>query len=338
MDFTTLLLGLVTIALIINIVLHFTKKNTDESLHVSDRVDRLNKDIVDTMTNMQKLMNERLKENLTYQQKGGENIGRRLEMVTAKLTQVEEANKRIYDIGKDISSLQEILRAPKLRGSLGELFLGDLLSQMFPKEHYTLQHAFKDGSIVDATISLRDNMLVPVDSKFPLENFIHMIEHQKDKDLESAKREKKLFITQVKKHIDDIANKYIKPDEGTFDFALMYIPAENVYYEIIIKDESELIQYAYQKKVFPVSPNSLYIYIQAILLGLRGMQIEKETKNIIAGIGRMRKEFEKFEEDYRLVGKHLSNASSSYEKTDKGLENFSIKIQSLESIETKELK
>jgi len=341
MDFPTIMLLLVLIGIIFNLFLHFTSKKDDGSHRVSDRVDVLNKNMIDTMTNMQKIMNDRMKENAEFQQKGSKEVGVRLDnaakavhMVTAKLAKVEEANKRIYDIGKDISSLQEILKTPKLRGNLGELFLEDLLTQIFPKEHYSLQHRFKDGTIVDAMIMLRDNM-VSVDSKFPLENFVHMINREKENDENEAKKERKLFVTQVKKHISDIADKYIKTDEGTLDFALMYIPAENVYYETIMKDDMGLVAYAHEKKVFPVSPNSFYIYLQAILMGLRGMQIEKETKNIISGIGRMKKEFEKFEDDYRLVGKHLGNAASSFDKSDKRLEKFSGKMEFLEGMDNK---
>lgn len=245
--------------------------------------------------------------------------------VQHKLGELGEATKQVFMIGKDISSLQEILRAPKLRGGLGELFLGDLLSQILPPEHYKLQHRFKSGEAVDAVVNLRDDKLVPVDSKFPLENFKKMLETEEEAE---KTRFRKQFITDVKKHIDKIAKLYILPDEGTFDFALMYIPAENVYYETIIKgdDEHSLMHYAYNQKVIPVSPNSFYVYLQAILMGLRGMQVEKGAAEILKNLARLSGDVEKFKGDFDLVGTHLTRAKNSYEDSMKRLDRFTDKL------------
>lgn len=278
-------------------------------------------------------INERLKENAHYIQQSQKTVGDRLEnashaytTVTAKLTQLEEANKRIYDVGKDIASLQEILRSPKLRGSLGELFLGDLLGQILPQKNFNLQYCFKNKEIVDAIIRLRDGVLIPIDAKFPLENFKKMIEATP----EEQKIHKKVFMRDVKNRVDEIATKYILPDEGTLDFALMYIPAENVYYELIIKDEEGegLMGYALTKRVIPVSPNSFYSYLQTILLGLKGMQIESGAKEILTNLGRLRGDFEKFSEQYRLLGGHLTHAQKSYTESEKKLEKFGNKLES----------
>lgn len=331
-----ILLVLVILGLGILIVLQLRKRDDSGHHHVSERIEDLNQKMVETMLKMQSQMEERLKATTEQGDRSTKHLGDRMDMaakavkeVMIKMTEVEAGNKRIYDVGKDIASLQEILKAPKLRGNLGELFLGDLLSQILPPEHFALQHHFKDGLTVDAVIVLKDGVLVPVDSKFPLENFMVMLAEEKEGHEEGAQRAKKLFANQVKKHIDDIAEKYIRPDEHTLDFALMYIPAENVYYETIIKGTEDLVGYAHKKKVFPVSPNSFYIYLQAILMGLRGLQIEKETKNIIAGLGRIHKEFEKFTEDYRLVGKHISNAHGAYEDGEKRMEKFSDRVGKL---------
>ena len=148
---------------------------------------------------------------------------------------LEEANRHIYEVGKDIASLQEILRAPKLRGGLGEFFLEDLLAQILPPQHFSTQHAFRSGEKVDAVIKLGAS-LVPVDAKFPLENFKRIA--GSDERRGKKPRQEAILRPMCKKHIDAIAGKYILPDEGTYDFALMYIPAENVYYETIIKDEA----------------------------------------------------------------------------------------------------
>jgi len=250
--------------------------------------------------------------------------------VTKNLGSLGEATKRVFEVGKDIASLQEILRSPKLRGGLGELFLGDLLGQILPPAHFTLQHRFKSGEAVDAVIRLGRN-LVPVDAKFPLENFKRVVEVSSEDERKAAKRK---FVADVKKHIDAIAGKYILPDEGTFDFALMYIPAENVYYEIIIKDEAVdtdkgLLNYAFAKRVIPVSPNSFYAYLQTILLGLKGMHIEARAQEILTSLARLSGDFRKFQEEFELVGKHLTNTKSRYDEADKKLAKFDDKLQSL---------
>jgi DNA recombination protein RmuC len=252
--------------------------------------------------------------------------------IAKKLGELEESNKKIYDVGKDISSLQSILQAPKLRGVLGELFLGDLLSQILPPQYYTLQYAFKNGSIVDAAIRLHSEKLVCVDSKFPLESFRRYLAAQGD---DAKKAARKQFASDVKKHVDSIASKYILPDEGTFEFALMYIPAENVYYETIIKDEEfgeekSIGGYALGKKVIPCSPNSFYAFLQAIVLGLRGMQVEKSALEIIENLSRLRGDFEKFYENFELVGKHLNNARLNFESAEKRLEKFGEKLGQVE--------
>ncbi len=279
-------------------------------------------------------VNERLKENSEVLQKTQQSLGERLDnaarvvgSVQKSLGSLEEANRRIYDVGKDIASLQEILRTPKLRGGLGEFFLVDLLGQILPPDHFTTQFAFRSGEKVDAVIRLGGS-LVPVDSKFPLENFKRLLDGTSESDRLKAKRQ---FVTDVKKHIDAIASKYILPDEGTYDFALMYIPAENVYYEIIIKDDSipgekNLSQYALGKKVIPVSPNSFYAYLQAILLGLKGMKIEERAKEIIQYLGRLEGDFARMREEFNLLGRHLGHAQSSFQSAEKRLDQFGQKL------------
>jgi DNA recombination protein RmuC len=285
-------------------------------------------------------VNERLKENGEILERTQQNLGERLDnaarvvgSVQKSLGGLEEANRKIYDVGKDIASLQEILRAPKLRGGLGEFFLEDLLAQILPPQHFVIQHAFKSGERVDAVIKLGSS-LVPIDSKFPLENFKRMFEAANDDERSRAKRQ---FVGDVKKHVDAIAGKYILPDEGTYDFALMYIPAENVYYETIIKDDSEgernLSQYALSKRVVPVSPNSFYAYLQAIVLGLKGMKVEEHAKEIIQYLSRLRGDFAKFQDDFGLLGKHLGHAQTSYQTTEKRLEQFGQRLLSADANE-----
>lgn len=317
-------------------------KENQALLLLQKQIDSLNSQILQQLGHMQNRVDARLKDNAeaiqqTHKQVGDriDNAARAYSIVTGKLAQIEEANKRIYDIGKDIVSLQEILRAPKLRGTLGELFLGDLLSQILPTAHYTTQHAFKNREVVDAIIRLRDGVMIPIDAKFPLENFKKMLDTE---DAETKQLHNKQFIKDVKNRINEIATKYILPDEGTLDFALMYIPAENVYYETIIKgyEENDLVHYSHSKHVIPVSPNTLYIYLQAILLGLRGMQIEKGAQEILKNLGRLRGDFEKFGEDFRLVGKHITHASRSFEDSEKRLNTFGEKLETISTTSEEE--
>ncbi|HLD83039.1 MAG TPA: DNA recombination protein RmuC, partial [Candidatus Omnitrophota bacterium] len=208
--------------------------------------------------------------------------------VKEHLGRLEETNKQIYEISKDISSLQELLRAPKFRGSMGETLLENLLSQVLPKDHYSLQHRFKSGDAVDAAVRLGER-LVPIDAKFSLENFQKALDTQDEQQKNSYRKK---FIQDVKNRVDEIAQKYILPAENTYDFSLMYIPAENVYYEVIIKED--LFSYGMAKKVIPVSPNTFYAYLQVICLGLKGLKIEENAKSILKNLSSLTIEINKF--------------------------------------------
>ncbi|MGE5197158.1 MAG: DNA recombination protein RmuC [Deltaproteobacteria bacterium] len=258
-------------------------------------------------------VNDRLKETSQAVQEAHRTVGERLDSATKvfgdvqkSLGRLEETHKQIYEISKDISSLQELLRAPKFRGEMGETLLGKLLEDILPKENIKLQHRFKSGDVVDAAITIGQNM-ISIDAKFPLENFKKASESSSD---EEHKTNYRLFTRDVKNRISEVASKYILTDEGTFDFALMYIPAEAVYYQIS-RDE-ELSAYAKSKKVVFVSPNTFYAYLQAILYGLRGINIQRDIQKILSELGRLQMDLGKFKEDFELVGSHLSNAAKKY--------------------------
>jgi DNA recombination protein RmuC len=242
------------------------------------------------------------------------------------LGELSAATAKVYEVGRDVATLHDILRAPKLRGGLGELLLGDLLAQVLPAAHFELQHTFRSGERVDAVVRLGDG-LVPIDSKFPLEDFRRLLEAADD---EQRARARKAFVARVRKHIDDIATKYVLPDEGTYDFALMYIPAENVYYETIIRDEEPgLAAYAINRKVVPVSPNSFYAYLQAIVLGLRGLRIEARAHEVMGQLTRLGGDLGRLRDDFRLVGKHLGNATQAYGAAERRLDRLDGKLATI---------
>ena len=273
-------------------------------------------------------INQQLQNMNAQFQKTTGNIGSTLGDVKKDLGKMEEVTREVLEKAKDISNLENLLRAPKFRGGFGELFLGDLLAQILPPAHYKLQYKFKSGEKVDAIVKIGNN-LVPIDSKFPLENFKKYLAEEGSKEKEDLRKK---FASDVKKHIDEISDKYILPDEGTFDFALMYIPAENIYYETILKEDSlgeerSIFSYAIQKRVLPVSPNSFFAYLQVIVLGLKGLQIEKSAQYIFQSLARLQGDLSRFKNDFQILGTHLINAKSKFDDAEKRLERFSGKLE-----------
>jgi len=243
--------------------------------------------------------------------------------VNQRLGSLAEAARRMQEIGTDISSLQELLKAPKLRGNLGEYLLEDLLRQVLPGGNWAMQYRFRNGAQVDAIIRLGGS-LVPVDAKFPLESFQRFAAAAAPADRQRARRE---LVRSVKQRIDEIAERYINPDEGTFDFALMYVPAESVFYEIITTDAGaespwELFQYATSRRVIPVSPNSFYSYLMAIAFGLRGMRIERQARTIVGELARVEEAFAAWTAEFALLGRHLRNAAQKYDECERKVDRF----------------
>jgi DNA recombination protein RmuC len=245
--------------------------------------------------------------------------------VKKDLGELTAQTKQIQEVGKNISSLQDLLRAPKFRGGFGELLLERLLADMLPHDNYSLQYKFRNGETVDAVIQIGGN-LVPIDSKFPLEDFQRILAVESEEEQAALRKQ---FIRRIKNHIDNVT-KYILPDENTFDFALMYIPAENVYYETILRghaEESEIYSYSLQKRVIPVSPNSLYAYLQVIILGLKGLHIEAAANEIRGRLGRLQGDLANFQEDYATLGGHIRHAAQKYDEADRKLTKLGDKLQ-----------
>ena len=244
--------------------------------------------------------------------------------VRERLGELAQRTKDIQEVSKNVSSLQELLRAPKFRGGFGELLLERLLADILPADSYSLQYKFKGGETVDAVIRIGGN-LVPIDSKFPLEDFERIVAVESEKEQAALRRQ---FTRNMKKHIDDVT-KYILPDESTFDFALMYIPAENIYYETIIRgtEESDIFSYSLDKRVVPVSPNSFYAYLQVIVQGLKGLRVEKTAGEILSYIRRLQSDFDDFQYDYGVMGEHIRHAANKYDEAGRKLARFGDKLQ-----------
>ncbi len=254
-------------------------------------------------------------------QQGQKSIGERLEGATQAVARVQHqlgdlarTAEHMQEMGRSLTDLQNILKAPKLRGLMGESLLAELLRQVLPESAYSLQHSFRSGVKVDAVIRLGDG-LVPVDAKFPLEAFNRMIKAEAEGERRVARRE---FNTSVRNRIAEIADKYILPEEGTYDFALMYIPAENIFYEVILREDGtggpDLSTYALERKVIPVSPNSFYAYLMAIVYGLKGLRIEKDAQEVFRSVRGLQQGFVQFMETFARLGKQMGHAQNNFDE------------------------
>ena len=241
--------------------------------------------------------------------------------------QLKEASSNMLEIGKQINQLQNILSSPKLRGNLGEMLLEELIKQVIPQGFYEFQYGFRDGSKVDAIIKTSEK-IIPIDSKFPKDEFQRYVEAESENDKKLAMSR---FLSVLKGQIDDIASKYIKPAEGTFDFAIMFIPSESMYYELLMQDneESGAYRYAMKKHVIPSSPNSFYAYIQAIAIGLKGMQIEKNAEHVRNQLAQLENALQKFDDSFETLGTHLRNAQNKYSESHESLGRFKERLSGI---------
>ena len=251
-----------------------------------------------------------------------QSAGQATTQIVEKLTMLEAPVAQMLELGSEFAKLEQMLRPPKARGGFGELLLENLLRDRLPPSAYEMQFGFKSGERVDAAI--RVEKLIPIDSKFPLDNFERMVEAQ-----EAAERElyEKAFARDVKGHIDGIASKYIKPAEGTYDFAFMYLPVEGIYYELVCGKTGALLKFAHDRRVFPVSPTTFTAYLQVLAFGLKGMEFEQNAHEVMAYLADLRKDFGRFREDFELVGTHLGRAQTKYIDAEKRLDRFDGKLE-----------
>lgn len=229
--------------------------------------------------------------------------------------------QQVLEQARDLARLEELLRPPQARGAFGELLLEELLAQGLPGACYRTQHQFRSGARVDAVLQLGD-ALVPVDSKFPLDSFARLAACADGDDARAAHR--RAFIKDARRHVDAIADKYIRPDEGTLDFALCYLPSEAVYHEFLREDPpgESPFRYAVSRRVFPVSPGSLYAYLLSIGVGLRGLRVEANARRVVDALATLQGALGGFSEDFEVVGKHLNNARARWEEAARRLDRF----------------
>lgn len=255
-----------------------------------------------------------LEKSLEFVQKEAGRSNKTIEAVTSKLEKVEATTKQVLDFSEQLKNLQQVLTNPKQRGVLGEYFLETLLQNVLPVKGYKMQYKFKDGETVDAAIFVGDK-IISVDSKFSLENYNRLI---KEKDETKRVELEKQFKQDLKKRIDETA-KYIRPSEKTFDFAFMFIPAEGIYYDLLVSQvgvvkvsAKDLLEYAFEKKVLIVSPNSFYAYLQTVLQGLRAMAIEESAKEIRENVEKLGKHLQSYEMYLQKLGSNLGTSVNMY--------------------------
>jgi DNA recombination protein RmuC len=284
---------------------------------VSQRLESVTKALQDGVSNSAQIATQ-----------GQTAIANELKNTREQIGHIQKQLGEFQELGRGIStatkSLEGILGGAKTRGLLGEVTLDRLLEDSLPSSQYATQYRFASGEAADAIIFLRDKKLVAIDSKFPLDAFKRI-----SAEGEEAKR---AFATAVKGHADSIAKKYIVPNEGTLDLALMFVPSENVYYELLMTQDNkgeQLDSYCRGKNIIAVSPNTLYAHLCVIHMGLRGMQIEENAKRISAGLSGIQKNITIFTDVFEKLGTHLKNAQQSYGEADKRLEKTQNTLDSL---------
>jgi len=291
---------------------------------LGSRLDNINRQVTDQLNQSSNVMSasaDAVNKNMTAVQTTFAGLQRQVGEMT-------EQARQLSDVSRALNAIENVFSSPKMRGAFGEEQLENLLGLVFARQQYALQYRFSSGEVADAVLFLPLGR-VAIDSKFPLENFRRAAEPAGEDEKKTARRE---FLRDVRKRVDEIASRYIRPAEGTLPFALMYVPAENVYYEAIVRNDDDpfqLYRYCLEKRVIPVSPNSFYAYLQTIMVGLKGMQVSERAESIVREIEALRIELEKFVKAYETVGSHVRNAASKLEEGSKLLNKVELRVESL---------
>jgi DNA recombination protein RmuC len=298
-----------------NEILEYLRETMSTVREANLRQDNMTKHIANSL-------NQQSESFVSILQKNTADMNQRLDKAAQVIGGVQKSLGEMSEVSRAMKELEQYLRSPKLRGNIGEQILGEVLSQMLPKDLYTMQYTFKSGEKVDAVIKISDN-LIPVDAKFPIENFRKMNQQDTKK---AGGQFKKEFIKDVKKHIRNISSKYILTAERTVDYGLMYIPSESIYYEVI--NNQELFDFCQEKRILVVSPMSFYAYLKAILMSFQGQTIQKKAKEILAILESSQKDYEKVEESLTILEKHFLNANNQLQNVNKHFVGLGQKIAS----------
>jgi DNA recombination protein RmuC len=317
------------------------------ALLIKEDLRALSQDITHLKDGMQVQLTERLDKSqammLGSLQKQSTESNRLISEITRNLTELKESNKRVVDVADELKTLQNVLQNPKQRGGFGEYYLETVLGNVLPPHIYETQYHFKDGEIVDAIIKLDKNRILPIDSKFSLENYNRLID-EKDKVQRAALA--KVFKTDLKNRIDETA-KYIRPSENTLDYAFMFIPSEAIYYDLLVNNvgatgtnSRDLIEYAFvDKKVIIVSPTTLLAYLQTVMQGLKSLQIEEQAKDIQKRVGELGKHIAAHETFMQKLGNalgvsvsHFNSAHKSLKAMDKDVVKIAETVPSVEPV------
>ncbi len=327
MNESLLVLGLVIIiGLIITVIFMVVKLNATSN---SVGVDMLKSDVTElsrTITDLRSSMGETLERNAqsmqtSVQRQLSESV-KLVNDVSQRLTKLDETNRRVVDVADELKTLQNVLQNPKQRGVFGEYYLESVLGNILPSKNFQMQYRFKDGLIADAAVFLDRGQILPIDSKFSLENYNRMVSSASKAEREDLLKKVRLDL---KGRIDE-TSKYIRPGENTMEFAFMFIPSESLYYDLLIGDVGtgssarDLIEYAFrEKKVIIVSPTSFMAYLQTVLQGLRSLQIEEQAKDIQLQVGKLGRHIASFDSFMQKLGKSLSTTVNHYNAAHKEL-------------------
>ena len=327
MDITLILIILVVVMMGIIIVLLMRSKPQDSSLLIKQDITELGRTVEALKDNLQSTVSDRLdKSQALMQGSMQKQLGESAKLiadVTQKLARLDETNRRVMDVTSELKTLQNVLQNPKQRGGLGEYYLDTVLGNVLPPHVYEMQYKFKDGEIVDAVIKLDKGRMIPIDSKFSLENYNHPIE---EKDKAQRDIHAKAFKTDLKNRIDE-TSKYIRPAENTLDYAFMFIPSEAIYYDLLVNNVGatgtnarDLIEYAFiDKKVIIVSPTTLLAYLQTVMQGLKSLQIEEQARDIQKRVAELGKHIQAHDTYMQKLGNSLGTSVGHFNNAHKSL-------------------
>jgi len=342
------LLGLIVLALL-GVVLWLArpKQDTGSALLLKQDLQGLSNDITKLKDSLQSQITERLDKNQELMrdsiQKQFTASSKLIADVTERLTKLDDTNKRVVDVASELKVLQNVLQNPKQRGVLGEYYLAQVLENVLPPDRFQLQHKFRDGEIVDAVVKLDKGKMLPIDSKFSLENYNRLLEATDSVEREALA---KAFKADLKGRIDE-TSKYVRPAENTMDYAFMFIPSEAIYYDLLINkvgvtntSARDLIEYAFREKnVIIVSPTTFMAYLQTVLQGLRSLQIEEQAKEIQVRVGELGRHIKTYEDLMQKLGgslgttvNHFNNAHKELKKVDKDVVKIAESSPSVEPL------